>query len=505
MNLSAMLQSSASRHPDVAAILFQGQKMTYQELDQQVERFAAGLRALGLGRGSRVALLLGNCPQFVIAYYAIARLGAVSVPVNPLYAPGEIQFILSDAEANAVISVSPLAPAFRAMRPTLPALQHEIYVGEAVEEGLMFQDVPKADTLPEVEIAEEDLAVILYTSGTTGKPKGAMLSHLNMCSNAQYSGDFLQIQQTDKVVAVLPMFHVFCMTVCLNAPIYRGATLLVMPRFSPVETAKAIRETGATVFAGVPTMYNFLLQHPECQPEDLDSLRLAISGGAPLPIAVLEGFERKYDVTVSEGYGLSEASPVVTFNPLDRVRKPGTIGLAIPCVETRIVREDGLDMGPGEVGELICRGPNVMIGYLNRPEETALTLRDGWLYTGDLATMDEEGYVTIVDRKKDMILVGGFNVYPREIEEVLFMHPNVREAAVIGVPDPNYGEAVKGFVALKQEGETTVADLIEFCEAHLAAYKVPKEISLLEELPKNSTGKILRRSLRTQETHSNVQ
>ncbi|HEU4963104.1 MAG TPA: long-chain-fatty-acid--CoA ligase [Bacilli bacterium] len=502
MNLSANLRHSAATQPEVSAILFQGQHITYRELDVAVDRFAAGLQALGLRQGSRVGLLLGNCPQFVIAYYAIARLGAVSVPINPLYTPGELQFILADSETEAVVAASPLAPAFQAMGKTLPALQHVIYVGEPVEEGLMFQDVSRADAPTAVEIGEDDLAVILYTSGTTGKPKGALLSQRNMCSNAQNAGDFLGITQTDTVVAVLPMFHVFCMTVCLNAPVYRGATMLVLPRFSPTETAKAVRESQATVFAGVPTMYNFLTQHPECQPDDLRSLRLAISGGAPMPIAVLEGFERKYDVTVSEGYGLSEASPVVTFNPLDAVRKPGTIGVAIPGCEVRVVREDGLDMGPGEVGELICRGPNVMLGYLNRPEDTAHALRDGWLHTGDMATIDEEGYVTIVDRKKDMILVGGFNVYPREVEELLFKHPNVREAAVIGVPDPSYGEAVRAYVALKEDGATTEAELIEFCKQNLTEYKVPKEIELLEELPKNSTGKILRRALRNQESNS---
>ncbi|MCX7571698.1 long-chain-fatty-acid--CoA ligase [Tumebacillus sp. DT12] len=497
MNLSENLRRAAANHPDVAAILFLDKTIQYRDLDAQVDRFAAGLAQLGLKKGSRVAMLLGNSPEFIIAYYAIARLGAVSVPINPLYTPGEIQYILADAGVEAVVSVAPLAPAYQMMKPTLPALQHVILVGGEAPGFLSFGEVFADSTgLIEPGIADDDVAVILYTSGTTGKPKGAMLSHRNVCSNAQYTGDFLQFLQTDTVVAVLPMFHVFCMTVCLNAPIYRGATLLVLPRFSPTETSKAILTAKATVFAGVPTMYNYLLQHPECEPSDLQSLRLAISGGAAMPVAVLKAFEQKFNVMVSEGYGLSEASPVVTFNPLDRERKPGTIGVSIPSVEVRVVGEDGRECGPGEVGELICRGPNVMLGYLNKPEETALALRDGWLYTGDLVTIDEEGYVTVVDRKKDMIIVGGFNVYPREVEEVLFKHPAVAEAAVVGIPDMNRGEAVKAFVALKQENGVSAEDLIAFCKENLAPYKVPAEIDVLAELPKNSTGKILRRELK---------
>ncbi|MGZ4111090.1 MAG: long-chain-fatty-acid--CoA ligase [Tumebacillaceae bacterium] len=496
MNLSKILSQGATNQGDVAALLFQGTTISYHELNDRVDQFAAGLAKLGLKKGSKVALLLGNSPEFVIAYYGIARLGAVSVPINPLYSPGEIQYILADASVEAVVAVAPLAPLFTAMRPTLPALAHVILVGATVEGALEFSQVlGSGEAFADVGIAEEDLAVILYTSGTTGKPKGALLSHRNLCSNAVMSGTFLGMTATDTVVTVLPMFHVFCMTVCLNAPLSQGATLLVMPRFSPSETAKAIRESQATVFAGVPTMYNFLVQHPEAHPDDLKSVRLAISGGAAMPVAVLQAFEQKFDVIVSEGYGLSEASPVVTFNPVDKVRKPGTIGIAVPGCDVKVVGEDGVDRGPNEVGELVCKGPNVMLGYLNRPEDTAVTLRDGWLYTGDLATVDEDGYFTIVDRKKDMILVGGYNVYPREVEEVLFTHPQVREAAVIGLPDPNYGEEVVAYVALKTEG-VTAEELITYCETRLADYKVPKSVVLLDELPKNTTGKILRRELK---------
>jgi len=496
MNLSAMLHRTAVEHAGNKAIVFQGQEWTYKELEERINAFAAGLAALGLKKGSRVGMLMGNCPEFVITYFAIARLGAASVPVNPTFTPGELQFILSDAEVEAVVAVAPMAPMFAAMMPVLPSLQHVILVGGDGEGGLAFDALSgDAAALPAVEIAENELATILYTSGTTGKPKGAMLSHRNLISNAEQAAEMFLMTPEDKMVAVLPIFHIFCLTVCMNGPITVGATILLEPRFSPTETAKMIREMGATVFAGVPTMYNFLFQHPDVQSEDLKSIRLCIAGGASLPLAVLAGFEQKFNAIITEGYGLSEAAPAVTFNPVNGVRKPGSIGLPIKDVEVRIMREDGKECETHEVGELICRGPNVMLGYLNRPEETALTLRDGWLYTGDLATKDEDGYVTIVDRKKDMIIVGGFNVYPREVEEVLFKHPQVREAAVIGMPDPNYGEQVKAFVALK-EGELSIEALIAYCGEHLVSYKVPKEIVILEELPKNTTGKILRRELK---------
>ncbi|MBL0387238.1 long-chain-fatty-acid--CoA ligase [Tumebacillus sp. ITR2] len=497
MNLSLTLRQSAAQYPDVTAIHFQGTEMSYAQLDAAVDAFAAGLAHLGLQQGSRVAILLGNCPQFVIAYYAIARMGGVSVPVNPLYKPGELQFILADAGVEAVVAVAPMAPMFQMMRPTLPTLKHVILVGGAGEGAVEFSQVAvDPSQLPPVVVNADDLAVVLYTSGTTGKPKGAMLTHRNLVSNAYQSGTFLGISQSDRIVTVLPMFHVFCMTVSLNAPISRGATLIVFPKFSPTEMAKTVIDMQATVFAGVPTMFNFLVQHPEVHAEDLKSLRIAISGGSAMPVAVMQAFEKKFNVQVNEGYGLSEASPVVCFNPIDGERKPGTIGLPIIDVEVRLAGEDGVTRGVGEVGELICRGPNVMLGYLNRPEETAVTLRDGWLYTGDLATVDEDGYYTIVDRKKDMIINGGFNVYPREVEELLFTHANVAEAAVVGIPDEEYGERVRAIVSLKQPGLTTPDELIAFCKEHLAPYKVPHEVVLLDELPKNTTGKILRRELK---------
>lgn len=487
-DLVAAVERAAATWPDRPAWTFEAAdgsttRLTFAEVAERTAAYAAGLRSLGVGPGDRVAVMVGNEPGFPLTWLALARLGAAVVPLNVRYRSADAQHLVDDAGVRLAVTTADHRTVLEGLeRPPRVALLHDLD-----EPAAAYEQGP---------VDREAVVNVQYTSGTTGKPKGAMLSHRNVCSNAQYTGDFLQFLQTDTVVAVLPMFHVFCMTVCLNAPIYRGATLLVLPRFSPTETSKAILAAKATVFAGVPTMYNYLLQHPECEPSDLQSLRLAISGGAAMPVAVLKAFEQKFNVMVSEGYGLSEASPVVTFNPLDRERKPGTIGVSIPSVEVRVVGEDGRECGPGEVGELICRGPNVMLGYLNKPEETALALRDGWLYTGDLVTIDEEGYVTVVDRKKDMIIVGGFNVYPREVEEVLFKHPAVAEAAVVGIPDMNRGEAVKAFVALKQENGVSAEDLIAFCKENLAPYKVPAEIDVLAELPKNSTGKILRRELK---------
>ena len=346
-----------------------------------------------------------------------------------------------------------------------------------------------------VAVDENETAIILYTSGTTGSPKGAMLTHKNIYSNARDVADYLDFSGDDRVVATLPVFHVFALTVVVNAPLIKGATIILIPRFSPGDVFNTIKESKATIFAGVPTMYNFMNQFPNGRKEDFESVRIAISGGSSLQVALLHSFEEKFDVRISEGYGLSEASPVTCFNPLDRDRIPGSIGTNIINVENKVVNELGEEVPDGEVGELIVRGPNVMKGYYKMPEETEVALRNGWLYTGDLARRDEDGYFYIVDRKKDLVIVGGYNVYPREVEEVLFEYRDIVEAAVIGVPDMDFGEAVHAFVVLKDGVEEDVEKLEAYCAARLAKYKVPKKFEFLDELPKNATGKILRRSL----------
>ncbi|MGN7176385.1 long-chain fatty acid--CoA ligase [Paenibacillus sp. FSL R5-0490] len=513
MNLTEQLHETAIKMGDKTAYYFMDQSSTYAELDGAVTKFADGLSKLGVKKGDHIALLLGNSPHFVIGLHGALRLGATVIPINPIYTPDEIGYIVNNGDVKAVVTLDLLVPLIEKMHQALPKVENYIICdtpqGQASEQDLSalsafskMKSFTQLIALGDIgfkgpELEEDDTAVILYTSGTTGKPKGAMLTHKNLYSNAKDVSDYLHMNENDRVITTLPMFHVFCLTVALNAPLMNGATILIDPKFSPKEIFRLAKKYEPTVFAGVPTMYNFLLQYEDGSPEDLKSLRLCISGGAAMPVALLHGFEKKFNVIVSEGYGLSEASPVTCFNPLDKPRKAGSIGQSIMNVENKVVNELGEEVSVGEVGELIVRGPNVMKGYYKLPEETAATIRDGWLYTGDLARRDEEGYFYIVDRKKDLILVGGYNVYPREVEEVLYNHREVVEAAVLGVPDPNLGEAVKCYVVTNNP-QLTEELLLAYCAEHLARYKVPSSIEFLEELPKNTTGKILRRALKNQ-------
>ncbi|MGD8192174.1 long-chain-fatty-acid--CoA ligase [Brevibacillus ginsengisoli] len=507
-NLNENLKRSATMYPDRDAIIYNQEKITYAQLNHHVDKLAAGLISRGIRKGDRVALVLGNSLEFVSAYYGILRTGAVVVPINPIFSAREIEYILSNCEAQAVVALGALEQVIAPMQERLPHVQFVVYTGE-VEGPTSFASLLEAshgETTSMPDTTPDDLAVILYTSGTTGNPKGAMLTHQNMASNAEALHPLFQLTKEDRVVAVLPIFHVFCMTVCLNSPIALGAAVIIIPKFSPAHVLEIIREEKATLFAGVPTMYNFLLQYPEGRAQDFESIRLCVSGGSSMPVELLYRFEEKYQTIVLEGYGLSEAAPVTTFNPLGGTRKSGSVGVEIAGVSNKIVDDEGNEVPRGEVGELAVKGPNVMKGYLGMPEATAQVLKNGWLFTGDMAMMDDEGYVYIVDRKKDLILVGGYNVYPREVEEVLYQHPSVIEVAVIGVPDQEYGEAVKAFVARKSE-ETTSEELIQFCEEKMAKYKVPRMIEFVSDLPKNTTGKILRKALRehlTAEAKENV-
>lgn len=513
MNLVSCVRQQAVEKPEKVAYRFMGKDTTYAEFEQAVGRFAQGLQDLGVQKGDHVAILLGNTPHYLISLYATMRLGATAIPINPIYTPDEISYIIRNGDVKVIVALDALLPMVEMAVQALPHVEAFIIcettpdVAEKVaslsdaarvKTYLLSQIVATASGLLEpLDVLDDDIAIILYTSGTTGTPKGAMLTHGNVYSNARDVASYLGFVADDRIIATLPVFHVFALTVVINAPLLSGATILLAPRFSPTETFAMAKEQKATVFAGVPTMYNYLYQLPNSKPDDFSTIRLAISGGSSLPVALLHNFEEKFNVQISEGYGLSEASPVTCFNPLDHSRKAGSIGININNVENRVVDEYGREVPVGEVGELIVRGPNVMKGYYKMPEETDAAIRDGWLYTGDLAKKDEEGYFFIVDRKKDMIIVGGFNVYPREVEEVLFAHTSIVEAAVIGVPDANFGEAVQAFIVLKDGVETTTEDILAYCAKHLVKYKVPKVIEILDELPKNTTGKILRRSLKT--------
>ncbi|RWR14573.1 fatty acid--CoA ligase family protein [Siminovitchia fortis] len=500
MNLPDSLHESAMKNREKIAYYFMDDPTTYEELNVSVNKFASGLAKAGIGEGDHVALLLGNSPHFIISLYGIMRVGATAIPINPTYTPSEIAYILKDGDVKAVIALDQMIPYIEKLRMAAPKIEHYIICETGAElnaemetfSGILHSGDADFTAVP---INSGDTAVILYTSGTTGKPKGAMLTHGNLYSNARDIRDYLKMGGEDTVITTLPMFHVFSLTVVLNAPLISGSTLIILPKFSPKEIFRVAKNFKATIFAGVPTMYNFLYQYPESNPDDFSSIRLCISGGASMPVALLKNFEEKFNVVISEGYGLSEASPVTSFNPLDRPRKPGSIGTSIMNVENKVVDEAGNELPAGEVGELAVRGPNVMKGYYNMPEETSKAIRDGWLYTGDLAKMDEEGYFYIVDRKKDLIIVGGYNVYPREVEEVLYGHPGVLEAAVIGVPDADQGEAVKAFIVPRDE-KVDKAELHQFLAERLASYKLPKSIEFIEELPKNSTGKIMKRELK---------
>jgi long-chain acyl-CoA synthetase len=514
MNLSSQLSQTVKEYGEKPAFIFERTETSYLQLEEAINKFANSLRNLGINKGDHIAVVLGNSPHFIISLYGALRAGATVIPVNPIYTPDEITYIINNGDVKAVVTLDLLIPLFEKLNQHLPNVGHIITCEippsdnkgelEITKLAIYTKLKPFAKLLSEAsaqfegpELDDEDVAVILYTSGTTGKPKGAMLTHKNLYSNATDIANYLKISNEDVVVTTLPMFHVFCLTVSLNAPLMNGGTLLIVPRFSPESIFNLVKTYRATLFAGVPTMYNFLLQYGNANSEDFKSLRICISGGASMPVALLKGFEQKFKVIVSEGYGLSEASPVTCFNPLDRPRKPGSIGTSISNVENKVVNGLGEECLPNEVGELIVRGPNVMKGYYKLPEETAHSIRNGWLFTGDLARKDKEGYFYIVDRKKDMIIVGGYNVYPREVEEVLYNHEDVVEVAVLGAPDPNFGESVKCFVVVKNK-KVTENMLLEYCRDHLAKYKVPSSIEFLEELPKNTTGKILRRALKDQ-------
>ncbi|GAX91329.1 long-chain-fatty-acid--CoA ligase [Effusibacillus lacus] len=506
MTLPQMLGQTCKRFPERGAIYFYGQQINYQTLYGYAGRFAAGLRELGIEKGDRVAIMLPNCPQYVIAYYGILMAGAIVVQVNPMSVEREIEHFLSDSGAKALVVFGPLLPK-AAGAPSSAKLVKKIIVelppaAKTYEDGSVgFEAFVAGATAPtpQTDLSPDDVAVLQYTGGTTGRSKGAMLTHRNLVVNAYQSHLLMRSQETvqDRVLTVIPLFHVYAMTSAMNAGIVGGALLILLPRFDLEEVLQTIQAAKPTLFPGVPTMYIAINSHPKAVEYGISSIRLCVSGSAPMPVEAMKEFEAKTEGTIIEGYGLSEASPVTHFNPIEK-RKPGSIGKPIPFTEAKIVDlGDGTtELAPGEVGELIVRGPQVMKGYWNMPQETEETIRDGWLYTGDIAKMDEEGYYYIIDRKKDMIIASGFNVYPRDVEEVIYQHPAVQEAVVVGVPDAYRGENVKAFVVVKQGMSLTEEELIGFCRERLAAYKVPRLVEFRNELPKTAVGKVLRRTLK---------
>ncbi|QKE84147.1 long-chain fatty acid--CoA ligase [Arthrobacter sp. NEB 688] len=489
-NLATNLTTTASEHPDQDALRVNGQGITYGQLHGMAAKVAGTLRENGIQPGDRVAVILPNVPAFPVVYWGILLAGGIVVPMNPLLKAGEIDFFFTNSGAKIAF--------------VWPDFVDEATKGAAnsgtrvVTTGPMGpQDFEGGDPIPEPTPREDvDTAIILYTSGTTGRPKGAELMHSNIHLNATRSAQVIQEMTSDDVVmGCLPLFHVFGLVVGLNAATIAGASLALIPRFDPQAAVEVIEKERVTIMQGVPTMYAAILNHPSSDGMDASSLRTCASGGSAMPLEVMKAFEEKFGCVILEGYGLSETSPVASFNLIGRERKPGTIGVAIPGCEMRCVDLDGHEVPVGEVGEIAIRGDNVMKGYWQNPDATAEAIPDGWFRTGDLATMDDEGYFTIVDRKKDMILRGGMNVYPREVEEVVYQHPDVLEVAVVGMPDELLGEQVGAAVALREGSTATPEDIIAFTKERIAAYKYPRKVWVVDALPKGPTGKILRREV----------
>jgi long-chain acyl-CoA synthetase len=534
--LHGLLEQTAARYPDRVATIFFGAKLTYRTLDETANRFAHALLNLGLGRGDRVALMLPNCPQFLIAFYGALKAGAVVTTINPLYTPRELTHQLNDAEAEILVTLSKFYPTVEAVRdqttlrqvivtnlkeyfPTtlraLFTLFKERKEGHRVSlrrdtPTFWFQDIlaaTRTTAAPGVVVAPDDTALLQYTGGTTGTPKGAMLKHSGLVANTlqirAWLSDFREGAET--MLLVLPLFHVFGLGACMSVMVQGAGTMILLPQFKTHDVLHAIGRHRATLFPGVPSMYVALNNSPELPRVDLTSLRHCFSGAAPLPQEVQERFEAHIGGRLVEGYGMTEANACI-ITPLRGTRKRGSIGIPIPDVEARIVDVEAgaRTLAAGEVGELVVRCPQQMHGYWRKADETAEVLRNGWLYTGDIAHMDDEGFFYLVDRKKEIILSGGFNVYPRDVEEVLYLHPKVREAAVIGVADAFLGEYVKAFV-VPREGEAASADeIIAFCRQHLVVYKVPKQIEFRDSLPKTLIGKVLRRVLLEEERQRTV-
>ncbi|MCA1036465.1 long-chain-fatty-acid--CoA ligase [Bacillus infantis] len=522
------LKRAAEEFPTKSAIHFMGREFTFKEVYEQALKLASYLQGLGIEKGDRVAIMLPNTPQSVISYYGILIAGGVVVQTNPLYMEREIEYQMKDSGAKAIITLDILFPR---VSKAVPKTEIKHIIVTAVKDALPF---PKNLVYPYIQKKqygivvnvkhegnnhllkeilkrsigslkehsfdyEEDIALLQYTGGTTGFPKGVMLTHRNLVSNASMCQAWLyKCRRGEEIVlGLLPFFHVYGMTTVMILSIMQAYKMVLLPKFDAETTLKTIQKQRPTLFPGAPTIYIGLLNHPDLQKYDLSSIDSCISGSAPLPVEVQQRFEEVTGGKLVEGYGLTESSPVTHSNYLwDRPRVKGSIGVPWPDTDAAVFSmENGEKLPPGEVGEIAVKGPQVMKGYWNRPEDTAQTLRDGWLLTGDLGYMDESGYFYVVDRKKDMIIAGGFNIYPREIEEVIYEHPGVQEVVAAGIPDPYRGETVKAYIVMKEGHEASEEELNDFARKHLAAYKVPRIYEFRSELPKTAVGKILRRAL----------
>lgn len=530
--LFTFLDNAAQNYPQRTAILFRNFRITYGKLQELAEMFASNLKEQGVVPGDRVSIMLPNLPQTIIAFWGVLKAGGIVIMTNPLYMEKELVHQIHDSKAEYMIALDLLWPKIEPLRERLGIRKYFItrisdalrfplnwlFTFTSKREGswrhipfdnqivLPWKTLTKKNkrTSVTLENPQETLAVLQYTGGTTGISKGVMLTHYNLSVNVQQIMAILgekSCQQQHTFLGLMPYFHVYGLTTCLTLPTALGATTIPFPRYVPHDVLVAIDKHRPTIFPGAPSIYITLMQQKDVSNYDLKSILYCISGSAPMPLEYIKKFHELTGANVIEGFGLTEASPVTHLNPIHGTHKAGSIGLPFPDTEARIVdMEVGLvPLPPGKIGELIIRGPQVMQGYLNREDETANTLRNGWLYTGDIATMDEEGYFFIVDRKKDMIIVGGYNVYPREIDEVLHEHPGIKEAVTVGVPHPTRGEVIKAYVVPQPGVELTKVDVLAYCREKLANYKIPKQVEFREELPKTVIGKVLRRMLRAEE------
>ncbi|MGO8730367.1 MAG: long-chain-fatty-acid--CoA ligase [Streptosporangiaceae bacterium] len=494
-NLTTVLDQAADQHGERPVLRMDDLVLSYRELREAAGRVTSLLSSLRIEPGDRVALMMPNVPAFPVIFYGAIGAGAVVVPMNPLLKSREVAFYLGDSGAKVIFAWH--AASDEAAKGAESAGAEMIRVDEPDASSVLAGLEPAGRR---AERAENDDAVILYTSGTTGQPKGAELTHANLTRNAELTAvTLIKAGPDDVIMGCLPLFHVFGLTCGLLATICSGSCLTLLPRFDPAKALEIIGRDKVTIFEGVPTMYAAMLHQPGSADADVSSLRTCISGGAAMPVELMRSFERTFGCIILEGYGLSETSPVASFNHPDKVRKPGSIGTPILGVEMRVVDADGADVPVGEIGEIAIRGHNIMKGYWQRPEATAEAIPDGWFRSGDLAKVDEDGYFFIVDRKKDMIIRGGYNVYPREVEEVFYEHPAVAEAAVIGISHDELGEEIGAAVALKPGEEATTGELREFVRERVAAYKYPRYVWLVPGLPKGPTGKILRREVQPPE------
>lgn len=532
--LHRYLEKMASRYPEKKALHFLGKDVTFADFHDKVKKFANYLQKLGIEKGDRVAIMLPNCPQSVIGYYGTLLAGGIVVQTNPLYTERELEYQLHDSGAKVILCLDLVFPRVTNVQNAtrlehvivtriadfLPFPKNLLYPFVQKKQANLVVNVSESETIhlwksvekesnTDVEVPcdpENDLALLQYTGGTTGFPKGVMLTHKNLVSNTLMGAHWLYncTEGEEVILGVLPFFHVYGMTAVMNLSIMQGYKMVLIPKFDMKMVFEAIKKHKVTLFPGAPTIYIALLNSPLLKEYDISSIQACISGSAPLPVEVQEEFERVTGGKLVEGYGLTESSPVTHGNFLWEKRVPGSIGVPWPDTEAIIMSlETGEALPPGEIGEIVVKGPQIMKGYWNKPEETAAVLQDGWLHTGDVGYMDEDGFFYVKDRKKDMIVASGFNVYPREVEEVLYEHEKVQEVVTIGVPDPYRGETVKAFVVLKEGAECSEEELDQFARKYLAAYKVPKVYEFREELPKTTVGKILRRVLIDEEKRKN--